>query len=81
MFMPRICTQTQSQTYTHTYARFSNKTIKDTLKEFNHVSTTMIVFASLQNFMSCKSSTPTKSMPKKNNHDFKKYPYIREVIL
>ena len=36
------------------------------VKEFNHTSTNMIVFASLH-----KSSTPSKSMPQKKNHDLK----------
>ena len=42
------------------------------LKEFNHLSTNMIVFGSLQNLM------PFKSMPKKRNHDLmRKHPYIK----
>ena len=47
-------------------------------KEINHLWTPNIIFASLQNFMSLKSLTPSKSMPQKRNHDFtEKYPYIR----
>ena len=44
-------------------------------KEINHISTTMILLASLQNLTSL---TPSKSMAQKSNHDFKeKYPYVR----
>ena len=45
---------------------------------FNHSSTTMIVFASLQNFVPYyKSLTPSKSIPQKSNNNFeKKYPYV-----
>ena len=40
---------------------------------FNYTSTNMIVIASYY-----KSLTASKSMPQKNNHDFKgKYPYVR----
>ena len=41
---------------------------KDT-NEINHISTTMIVFDCLRNFMSLKSLTPSKSAPQKSNHD------------
>ena len=48
------------------------------LKEFNHISTTMIIFDSLHR----KSLAPSKSMPQESNHDFKeKYPYIQAGTL
>ena len=44
-------------------------------KEFNHSSTTMIIFSSLQNF---KSLAPSKSTPQKRNHGFtERYPNIK----
>ena len=47
-------------------------------KEFNHISTTIIVFASLQNVCHSMSLTPSKAMSRQSNHDFKeKYPYIQ----
>ena len=55
-----------------------NVLLKIDFKEFNHILTTMIIFA-LCHF---KSLTPSKSMPQKGNHDFKeKYPYIRAGAL
>ena len=48
------------------------------VKDINHISTTMIVFASLQILCHYKSLTPSKSLPQKSNYDFKgKYHYVR----
>ena len=47
-------------------------------KEFNHLSTTMIAFGSLQNLRHFKSLVPSKLMPQKRNHDFtERYPNIK----
>ena len=47
----------------------------------SYISTTMIIFASLQDFMSFKYLTPSKSVPQKSNHGFEKYPYVRAGTL